>query len=78
MSHCTDQSLDLGVDHSYDGGPKAGSTRRTDQCIANHVSQGSRGVVGVEAKGEEASDLGDSNSKDGPKKVVSKPHSSYQ
>jgi len=29
-------------------------------------------------KGEEASDLDDPNSKDKPKEVVSKPHSSYQ
>ena len=29
-------------------------------------------------KGEEASDLDDPNSKDKPKEVVSKPHTSYQ
>ena len=57
---------DLSFDHSYGGASKAGSTRRTGKCLAKHVSQGSRGVGNIEAKGEEASDLGDSNKKDGP------------
>ena len=68
--------LGFSVDHSHGGAPKGGSTGRTGQCLAKHASEGSRGGGGIKAKGVEASDLGNPNSKDGPKKVVSKPHSS--
>jgi len=42
------------------------------------MNQVVRGVLGDGVKGEEALDIGNQNSKDELKKVVSKPHSSYQ
>jgi len=75
---CTDQSSNFGVDHSYGGAPKDRSLKEHGQGPAKHARQGGRGVLSIREKGEEASDLDDPNSKDKPKEVVSKPHSSYQ
>jgi len=60
------------------GARRLGPQRGTEQYLVKYVSPSSQGVGDIGVKGEEALDLGDLNSKDGPKKVVSKPQSSYQ
>ena len=75
---CAGRSSDLGVDRSYGGAPKAGSTGRLGGQAS--VSRNTRVRVAEEGAASRCRawrprTLVTPNSKDGSKKVVSKPHS---
>jgi len=68
---------------------KMGPMSGVGQCLARHMSQGAEEWLGIDhqdilmcprqySEGDETSDIGDSNSRAGPREVDPIPHTCYQ